>query len=119
MALDLQTPPEYFHTVKEISPLNLCQGRLTIATLSFPYPATSEQRDSGFGCVPLPKLYYELSPNGFTSRTLGPRPSQAWVREPQTLPDGREVENGLLIQKWQSAEVEDAGAGEELQNRRG
>jgi hypothetical protein len=96
------------------------ENRTTIATFSFPYPATPEQRDAfqnRAGIIPLPKLFYELSPDGWSSRTLGPRPVSIWVLGPQTLADGREVENALLIQKWQRPEVEDAAAGAERERR--
>lgn len=90
------------------------ENRTTIATFSFPYPATPEQREAfqtKVGIIPLPDLYYELSPNGWSSETLGPRPASIWLLGPQTLPDGREVENALLIQNWQNPDVEDAAAG--------
>jgi hypothetical protein len=95
------------------------QTRITMATFSFPSPATPENREAFrmAGIIPVSSLYYELSPFGWGSRTLLPRPTKAWVCGPQTLPDGREAENALLIQKWRDPEVEDAAAGEERETR--
>jgi hypothetical protein len=99
---------------------DLKQTRITMATFSFPSPATPEDREAfrmKSGIVPVSNLYYELSQFGWSSRTLLPRPAKAWVCGPQTLPNGREAENALLIQQWRDPEAEDAAAGEELEKR--
>jgi hypothetical protein len=84
---------------------------MTMATLSFPYPATQEQRD-GFqhsGRIPLPERFADWLRYGWSTK--------AWIRGPQKLPDGREVENALFLQQWYKAEHEDTSAGEELEIR--
>jgi hypothetical protein len=96
---------------------DLKQTRITMATFSFPSPATPEDREAfhmKVGMVPLSGLYYKLASS---CRTMLPRPTKVWVCGPQTLPDGREAENALLIQQWRDPEVEDAAAGEELEKR--
>jgi hypothetical protein len=106
----------------DLTSSDLKQTRITMATFSFPSPATPEDRETfrmNVGIVPVSNLYYELSQFGWSSRTLLPRPAKAWVCGPQTLPDGREAENALLIQQWRDPEVEDAAAGEELEKREG
>lgn len=123
-ALGLEQPPPYFRTSELVWQMDLTsssqtQPRITMATFSFPSPATPENREAFrmTGIIPVSNLYYELSQFGRGSRTLLPRPAKAWVCGPQTLPDGREAENALLIQQWKDPEVEDAAAGEELEKR--
>ena len=124
-ALGLKQPPPYFRTSELIWAMDLTsssqkQTRITMATFSFPSPAMPEDREAfrmKVDIVPLSGLFYELSPFGWSSRTLSPRPTKVWVCGPQTLPDGREAENALLIQKWRNPEVEDAAAGEERETR--
>jgi hypothetical protein len=103
----------------DLTPSSQKQTRITMVTLSYPFPATPENREAfrTTGIIPVSSLYYKLSQFGTSSRTLLPRPTKAWVCGPQTLPDGREVENALLIQQWRNPEVEDAAAGEELEKR--
>ncbi|KAK4100925.1 hypothetical protein N658DRAFT_88391 [Parathielavia hyrcaniae] len=120
--LGSEQPPVIFHTVDFISPLDLGESdmpRTTFAVLSFPFPATQEQR-AGLSAVvpiPLPELYYEAAQFGRSSRTLGPRACRNWVRGPHKLPDGRDVEVGLMYQSWPKTEWEDAAATEELEKR--
>jgi hypothetical protein len=118
-ALGLEEPPLLLRTVDLIWPHELRPGRMTFAFLSFPYPATQEQRDGYYdtGRVPLPNLFWEEAPLGRSSRTLGPRECKVWVRGPQKLSDGREVEMGLIYQPWLKPEHEDAAAEEELETR--
>jgi hypothetical protein len=84
---------------------------MTMATLSFPSPVTQEQRDGlhHSGRIPLPERLSTYRRFGWSTK--------AWIRGPQKLPDGREVENALILQQWHKPEHEDTSAGEELEIR--
>ncbi|KAL2021902.1 hypothetical protein VTK56DRAFT_6497 [Thermocarpiscus australiensis] len=112
-ALGLEQPPPYCRTVNPVWAVHLKPGRMTIATFSFPYPATPEQREAfhmDVGGLRLPDRFQKDGP----FRLIHPR---AWVRGPQKLPDGREVENALLLQRWPTREMEEVSAGEERERR--
>lgn len=111
-ALGLEQPPHHFTTDRYVSHVDI-KGRMTIATLSFAYPATPEQREAfpyKASRVPVPGRFYE-------ARNPMARGARAWVCGPQKLPDGREVENGLDFQPWRTREMEDVAAGEEREMR--
>jgi hypothetical protein len=84
---------------------NSLQGCISIHTLSFPHPATDEQRQR-VNQIRGISLGYRTGPDYVAdSFNRGMRTQIVWIEKPQEI-DGKTVENAMVIHFWKDQESE-------------